>query len=183
MAGSILRLAVAAEQDDALHMARLLLLLRHAAGKGDGSVNGIMKLAKLDFLCRYPVYLQRLLNEHRARPPIVPFQIYEESTVESRMIRFRYGPWDPRYRRWIGLSVSLGLSDAYLTGRTVHVSLTNRGLDTAKEIADSECFTDLDARAALILKVAGSWSGTKLKDAIYRAVPELAGLKWGEEIG
>lgn len=35
------------------------------------------------------------------------------------MIRFRYGPWDDRYRRWIGILVAKGLAETSLKGHTV----------------------------------------------------------------
>jgi len=181
----IIEAAVKAEQADQLHAARLLLLLRHAADRGDGSVEGITKLAKMDFLLRYPLYFERLLNDlnkARKRPVVVPIQPYERDTVESKMIRFRYGPWDPRYRRWIGILVAKGLAETRLEGRTVHVRLTDAGMQLAASLAQGEQFQDLDSRSRLIGKSVGSRSGHWLKEQIYRVVPELTGMAWGEEI-
>jgi hypothetical protein len=178
----IVESAVAAEQADALHEARLLLLLRQQAEKGAGTVNGITKLAKMDFLLRYPLYLERALRERYKRPPAVVMQPYERNTVESRMIRFRYGPWDRRYRRWIGLLVAKGLVDSFVTGRTVHVGLTARGRQIADKLAQQQEFNDLSARAEQVSKAVGAMSGSALKDLIYQVVPELSGMSWGEEI-
>lgn len=181
----IIDAAIATEQSDQFHEARLLLLLRHAANRGEGTVQGITKLAKIDFLLRYPKYFQRLvdkLNEQRKRPIKVSLQPHEEDTVESKMIRFRYGPWDPRYRRWIGILVAKGLADTYLKGRTVHVRLTEPGVSLANKLAEREEFMDLDARSRLIDKTVGSQSGQWLKDTIYEVVPELTGMNWGVEI-
>ncbi len=173
------------EQSDQLHEVRLLLLLRHAADRGQGTIEGITKLAKIDFLLRYPLYFQRLvdrLNRARKRKIIVPMQDYETETVESKMIRFRYGPWDPRYRRWIGILVAKGLADTYLQGKTVHVRLTDRGIELASYLATLNEFHDLDVRSRLIDKTVGSKSGSWLKETIYDVVPELSGMPWGEEI-
>ena len=181
----IIDATIEAEQSDQLHEARLLLLLLHAADRGKGTVDGITKLAKIDFLLRYPAYFRRMidkLNATRKRKIEMPLSEYESDTVESKMIRFRYGPWDPRYRRWIGILVAKRLADTYLQGKTVHVKLTDRGVKIAKEIADSPDFRDLDARSELINKMVGSRSGTWLKDTIYEIVPELMGMKWGQEI-
>lgn len=181
----IVNAAISTEQADELHQARLMLLLRHTADRGDGSVEGITKLAKLDFLLRYPLYLERLfkqLNKDRARPLLVKKQPYEEHTVESKMIRFRYGPWDERYRRWIALLVSKGLANTYLKGRTVHVRLTDSGLTIAERIAEDPAFVDLDQRSRIISKSVGSKSGDWLKKTIYEVVPELTGMAWGEDI-
>lgn len=34
---------------------------------------------------------------------------FEAETVESKMVRFRYGPWDARYRSWIGVLTAKGV--------------------------------------------------------------------------
>jgi len=181
----IIDAAIETEQSDQLHEARLLLLLRHASERGEGTIEGITKLAKIDFLLRYPLYFQRLvdhLNMNRKRKLVVPLKEYESDTVESKMIRFRYGPWDPRYRRWIGILVAKGLADTYLKGKTVQVKLTTRGIELAEQLASTEEFTDLDVRSKLIDKTVGAKSGTWLKDTIYAIVPELSGMQWGKEI-
>lgn len=182
MSFRIVESAVAAEQADALHEARLMLLLRQQANKGDGTVNGITKLAKMDFLLRYPLYFERLLQSKYKRPPRVVMQPYERDTVESRMIRFRYGPWDRRYRRWISLLVSKGLVDTFVSGRTVHVRLTDSGKLVADAIAVLDDFADINARTEQVSKAVGAMSGSALKDLIYQIVPELTGINWGEEI-
>ncbi len=47
------------EGDDALHLGRILVLLRAFSGRsGNYPVEGLTKLAKLDFLLRYPTYLE-----------------------------------------------------------------------------------------------------------------------------
>lgn len=178
----IVESAVAAEQTDELHEARLLLLLRQQSQRGDGTVNGITKLAKMDFLLRYPLFFERVMGtRYKRRRPVV-MEPYERDTVESRMIRFRYGPWDRRYRRWIGLLVAKGLADSFLRGRTVHVRLTDRGHRAADAIARHPDFAVLDARTEQVSKIVGSMSGTSLKDLIYHVVPELIGMSWGDEI-
>lgn len=182
MSFRIVESAVAAERSYDLHEGRLLLLLMHQADRGDGSVNGIMKLAKMDFLLRYPVYFERLLKAIRKRPPQVIMQQYERDTVESRMIRFRYGPWDPRYRRWLGILAAKGLVNLSVEGRTVHVRLADKGKAVAKEISSRPEFGDLNARSEQVARSVGSMSGSNLKDLVYKVVPELTGMDWGEEI-
>jgi len=182
MSFRIIRASIDAEKDDALHEARLLLLLFHAGQRGDGSVDGITKLAKLDFLLRYPTYLERLLRRIRTRVPRVPMEAYEAHTVESKMIRFRYGPWDSRYRRWIGILVGRGLADTYLQGRTVHIRLSDTGKNVANALTSDADFSLFNERCELIARTVGSLSGTRLKDLVYGVVPELSGMAWGEEI-
>lgn len=60
---SILELLNSIEKDE-LHMARLLILLQAFAGKkGSKAINGLTKLVKLDFLLRYPLYLEYALKK------------------------------------------------------------------------------------------------------------------------
>jgi hypothetical protein len=98
------------------------------------------------------------------------------------MIRFRYGPWDPRYRQWIALLCAKGLAETYIVGRTVHVRLTEVGVGVAQRVSEAEDYGDLDARCKLLCKSLGDKSGTWLKDAIYAAIPSLGHMAWGEEI-
>lgn len=179
----LVRVAARAEQNDAVHEARLLLLLRNRADRGNGTIDGITKLAKMDFLVRYPIYFQRLLNQTRQRPMQVPMQDFESDTVESRMVRFRYGPWDPRYRRWIGLLVAKGLATTYLAGKTVHVKITDKGRAYAEMLASTDEFRDLDERSRLVIVAVGGMAGSRLKELVYEVVPELTSMSWGQEIG
>jgi len=176
------RASLAAERADVLHEARLLLLLRSESCRRGCEIDGITKLAKMDFLLRYPVYLERVLQRTRKKPPAVEMQPYERDTVESRMIRFRYGPWDPRYRRWIGILVAKGLAGTRVEGRTVYVRLTDRGSAAASQLAGAKDLQDFGLRCDVISKCVGGMSGSRLKDLIYEVVPELTGLQWGEEI-
>lgn len=182
----VLKAAADAENADDLHLARLLVLLRSADKRGKSApkpVEGITKLAKLDFLLRYPVYLERALaklGKSSADANVLP---RERTTVETKMIRFRYGPWDGRYRRWLSLLSSRGLISLALSGRRIEIGLTDRGRALADEIAVRPAFEDFATRGAVVMKAVGSMSATKLKDFVYEIVPEISGIKWGAEIG
>src|ERR1035437_9606998 len=75
------------EEDDNLHVGRLLVFLSAFAGKdGKGSVDGITKLAKLDFLLRYPVHLERALQVRAKRGIDANVVDYErKSSARSRL--------------------------------------------------------------------------------------------------
>jgi hypothetical protein len=70
------------------HAARLLLLIS-LCGTG-GRIDGLTKMAKLDFFVRYPDFFAV------AKKDAVRSSESEES-VESAMVRHHYGPWDKRY--------------------------------------------------------------------------------------
>lgn len=179
----IVRAVSLAEQSDDLHVGRLLILLRAAGGRdGLKPVPGIMKLAKMDFLLRYPNCLARLLEAKGASAAAAGIGLEERNTIEAKMVRFRYGPWDERYRRWIGLMVARGVGVTFTQGNTVHVGLTARGRAVADGIGDIPEFRDLRHRSILIARSVGALSATGLKNYVYDLFPELLSMRWGEEI-
>lgn len=170
------------EDNDDLHLGRLLVLLGTFAGrKGHGSINGLTKLAKLDFLLRYPTYLERALQSRNAPSSDAEVADYERESVESSMVRFHYGPWDFRYRRFINLLVAKGLAQVNIEGRTIHISLTENGIDVASRLSKSEEFQDIAKRSRL-LKRHFDLSSTNLMRFIYKTFPEIATLRLGEVI-
>jgi hypothetical protein len=172
------------ENSDELHLARLLLLLNARAKQKTRSntVEGITKLAKFDFLLRYPNCLERALIADNKDPEKACVQSYERTTIETKMIRFRYGPWDKRYRRWIGLLVARGLVTTFVKGKTVHVGITDAGRHIAEILAQTDEFQELSNRSDLIVKSFNKYSSTKIKEFIYQVFPELENMRWGEEI-
>lgn len=180
----IIRAIAKTENADEFHLARILVLLgaMDKRNKKNKTIEGIMKLAKLDFLLRYPNCLERVLvalNKDATKANIQP---HERNTIETQMIRFRYGPWDSRYRRWIGLLMAKGLVITYVNGRTVHVGLTERGRELTTHLTALEEFQDLSTRSDLIVKAVGAYTATNLKEFMYTVFPELISMKWGEKI-
>jgi hypothetical protein len=173
---------IAIETSDAFHMSRLLLLIDAFSGQDQtGAVQGITKLAKLDFLLRYPANLERALTARGVNAESAAVKEYERHNVESSMIRFRYGPWDFRYRRFLNLLVAKGLIHLHVSGRTVHVSATIQGHRVASEFSHAEEYADLISRVRL-LKTHCDLGGTNLMKFIYRTFPELANLRYGAKI-
>lgn len=170
------------EENDDLHEGRLLVLLGIFAGrKGTQTVNGLTKLAKLDFLLRYPVFLERALTALNIEPSKAKVADHERKSVESSMVRYRYGPWDFRYRRFINLLVAKGLVTVKVHGRTIHIGLTDSGLEVSKQLLQNDAYSDLVNRSQL-LKTYFNWSPTRLMKFIYETFPEIKTLRFGEEI-
>lgn len=178
----LVKASVDAEATDEVHMARLLLLIDAVVIPSRSSVDGITKLAKLDFLLRYPTCLERALVSKKMDPRKANVMDFERGSIESRMIRFRYGPWDPRYRRWLGLMQAKGLVRLFKRGRTVHVELTDSGKALANSLKKHPEFAHLGARAKALKSAVGSMSATALMRFVYELVPEIKSLKWGEAI-
>lgn len=171
------------ENNDELHEARLLVLLSIFVGKkGNRTINGLTKLAKLDFLLRYPVFLERALKTvPGANSEDVDVLDYERQSVESSMIRYRYGPWDFRYRRFINILVAKELVIVEVQGKTIHVGLTDAGLAIAHQLAENDTHNDIAKRSRLLKKYF-DWAPTRLMKFIYETFPEIGTLRLGEEI-
>jgi hypothetical protein len=182
MALELARALAATERNDNLHIARLLLLMAAHAGDKNRPMEGLTKLAKLDFLLRYPNCLERALRSAGKDPTEAGIADFERTTIESKMVRFRYGSWDHRYRRWVALMVAHGLVAVDVKGKTVRLWPKHEGLALATALADQESLEDLANRAKLVTKSFGNRSGTDLKNFMYVTFPELTDMKWGEEI-
>lgn len=171
------------EGDDALHLGRILVLLRAFAGKtGNHPVEGLTKLAKLDFLLRYPTYLERALAAKDAKQQDQPdVHDYERNSVEAHMVRYRYGPWDYRYRRFLNILAGLGLVQINSERRTIVIRLTDNGLRAANQLAHDPSYESLTTRASL-LKKHFNIGATNLMEFIYRTFPEVVSLNLGAKI-
>ncbi len=168
-----------AELDDAaeLHCARLLLLLRAFAGDdGAGRIEGLTKLAKLDFLLRYPVMLERALQVKGRSIAGTQVEDYERHSVESEMVRYRFGPWDHRYRKLLNLLVAKGLAKISIEGRTITVGLTDNGLSVASDLSSMPEFDKYTKRSA-VLRRHFNLTGTNLMKFIYDTFPEILDLR------
>lgn len=184
----LVRAVAETENLDDFHLSRLLVLLGSADARKkkqqdkQKAVEGITKLAKLDFLLRYPTCLERALAYLGKDPSDAAVQSRERTSIESAMVRFRYGPWDARYRRWLGLLAARGLITLGVEGNTVQIGLTDAGRQLANQFRTDHLYGDLAARADVVLKAVGSMSATRLKNFIYEVVPEIIDMKWGEKI-
>ncbi|MFN3833132.1 MAG: hypothetical protein ACK4SQ_12995 [Allorhizobium sp.] len=170
------------EADDALHLGRLLILIDKFGGqKGTHQINGLTKLAKLDFLLRYPAYLERALLARNIRATMTSVHDFERNSIEAKMVRFRYGPWDFRYRRFLNTLAGKGLVAVGNKGRTVVVGVTPQGRLAAGLLTAQPEYEELEQRASL-LKRHLDLSGTTLMEFIYKTFPEISSLRLGETI-
>jgi hypothetical protein len=170
------------EKNEDIHLGRLLILLHVFNGENkSGEIEGLTKLAKLDFLLRYPVYLERALKvngkEMKKGSPLD----YERKSVEAKMVRFKYGPWDFRYRRFINTLIGKQLAYIRPQGRSYYLGITEEGIKAAKILEKNEVFFDLVDRAKTI-KSNFNLSGTWLMRFIYKNFPEIGSLQYGTEI-
>jgi len=170
------------EDNPKLHLARLLILLKaFKNNEEDKGIDGKTKLVKLDFLLRHPVYLERALKAKKIPDNAVAIMDYERDNIESSMIRYRFGPWDPRYDTFINLLVGMGLCELVKKGRMIYIDLTQKGCETAIKLSKADEFENI-ANRAQILKRYFNQSGTNLMNFIYDTFPEIVSLRSGETI-
>jgi len=165
------------DQSPQLHAVRLLLLLdAFAEGDQSGTIEGLTKLAKLDFLLRYPVMLERALKARGRSTREVKLEDYERHSVESEMVRYRFGPWDHRYREFLNILVAKGLASVSIEGRKVIIAVTEAGRDRARQLSKDDLFMQY-ARRAKLLKRHFDLTATNLMRFIYDTFPEIISLR------
>ena len=159
--------------------ARILMLI-NAFTTPTKSLEGRTKLAKLDFLLRYPSFMQRALAI-RTSNQVMEVALEEQHNIEGRMIRYRYGPWDPSYYGILGKLIGKGLIETVPNQRGLSYRTTERGNQIAKALAKEGSWSETGTRVKL-LKKNFDLKGTALKDFIYENFPEVTQASWGQKL-
>lgn len=165
--------------------ARLLLLIdgfSHKANGGTRYLEGRVKLAKLDFLLRYPRHLKVILIARGARQSDVIGIDSDEAPLDARMMRYRYGPWDPSYYAILGSLIGRGLIEVTpLPGSTGFGYRTSaKGAELAASLRADGSFNRISKRIILLRRYLDK-SGSTLKNYIYQ-IPEIADATWHEDL-
>lgn len=150
--------------------ARLLLLIE-AFSRGSKSLEGRTKLAKLDFFLRNPKYLHRALRIKGRLDALVTLPDPIDD-IESGMVRYRYGPWDPSYYSILGSLIGKKLVAAVPIKRGIGYKVTQKGREVARTIQTEPTWKDISTRIEIIHKNL-DWQGSTLKNFIYENFPEV----------
>lgn len=157
------------------HAARLLLLMR-ICGVG-GRIDGLTKLAKLDFFARYPEFFQAARRAIENKNASEPFAPPSSEVVESAMVRHHYGPWDKRYYHVLAHLEAKRLITVTKEGSSYRIALTELGRDRAKSLMGRPSFGPLVERMREIKKTFRNRSGTSLKNLIYELFDQEVGRR------
>lgn len=158
-----------------LHAARLLLLLKICGQSG--RIEGLTKLAKLDFFVRYPAFFARVAKHLKKITNI------ENQEIDSEMVRHHYGPWDKRYYSVLPFLESHRLITVGKQGKAFVFALTEEGKKAAKSLEKRAEFSDQAMRMKEVKRLVGNWKGNSLKDLIYEIFDEeVADKELGEVI-
>lgn len=159
-------LPLAADDIVEFHIARLLLLLNVCGVSG--RIDGLTKMAKLDFFARYPDFFEAARRATMAENHNQVNEGGSDEVVESAMVRHHYGPWDKRYYHILAHLEAKRLITVTKHRNLFRIALTDGGRDLAKTISDRESFSPLVERMREVKKTFGGKSGSQLKDLIYR---------------
>ncbi|TDW22109.1 hypothetical protein EV650_0942 [Kribbella kalugense] len=165
--------------------ARLLLLVDAFSRKSKGEprfLEGRVKLAKLDFLLRYPVHLRKVLIKHGVDADRLEDLEENDAPLDNRMMRYRYGPWDPSYYAVLGSLIGRGLVEVEpLPGSGgFGYRTTALGAGLAEQLLADEIFLKIGDRAKLLRRYLDK-SGRTLMGYVYE-LPEVADATWLDDI-
>jgi len=168
-------LPVAADDLLEFHAARLLLLFKLCGTSG--RIDGLTKMAKLDFFVRYPMFFDTACQTLGLSTKSAT------KVVESSMIRFHYGPWDDRYYHILAYLEGKQLLNVSKANKAFTLSLTEEGKQIAEQFANDESFSLLVEQMKQVKKALGSKAGSTLKKLIYQIFEkEVAQRSLGETI-
>ena len=175
-------LPLAADDILEFHAARLLLLLSTCGIKG--RIDGLTKMAKLDFFARYPDFFEvaraAIVSAGTANTTDRP---ESDEAVESAMVRHHYGPWDKRYYHVLAYLEARQLITVTKEGKSYRIKLSELGSERAVALAAMPSFAPLVGRMREVKKTFGSKSGSVLKKLIYRVFDvEVSNRPMGKEI-
>jgi hypothetical protein len=156
-----------------------LLLLIDAFSNQAGGLQGRTKLAKLDFLLRYPTFFQRALAERA--PATGTAELPEDNPIEQRMVRYRYGPWDPSYFALLGSLIGRGLIEVTPYDRGLGYKTTDLGANLAVRMRHEPSWATT-ANAIALLRRHFNLSGATLKRLVYEWFPEVREARWRDEL-
>lgn len=168
--------ALPAENVFELHAARMILLLKHCGVRS--RIDGLTKVAKLDFFVRYPEFFRKAalaLGESVETPT--------STSTDSSMVRYKYGPWDNRYYHVLSYLESTDLVNIERVGRQYRITLTPTGEALAVELDEDASYAALVLHMKDVKKTMGNKGGTTLKKLIYEQFESEVGARsFGEVI-
>jgi len=98
------------------------------------------------------------------------------------MIRYLYGPWDPKYRNYLNVLIARDLIRVNKIEGTYIINLTTKGCEISNELLTVKELEDYKFRSELLLKKFKKFSSTQIKNYIYKIFPEITTMKLGDVI-
>jgi hypothetical protein len=160
-------LPLSADEIVEFHAARLLLLMKVCGISG--RIDGLTKMAKLDFFARYPDFFEAARSSEMPSNASEPSNARETNkAVESAMIRHHYV---------LAHLEAKHLITVVKKGNSYNIALTDVGNERAEALVVLQSFAPIVARMRDVKKTFGSKTGTYLKNLIYHLFDEQVGRR------
>lgn len=166
---------LAADDIVEFHAARLLLLINICGTAG--RIDGLTKMAKLDFFARYPEFFDVARLANTPVDNAEPERSVTDLSIESAMVRHHYGPWDKRYYHVLAHLEAKQLISVAKHRNSYRIALTDLGRERSEAIKGLSSFAPLVKRMQEVKRAFGAKSGTFLKNLIYRLFDEEVGRR------
>jgi hypothetical protein len=162
------------------HAARILLLIFICGSKNKvnnvHAIAGLTKLAKLDFFVRYPAFFNQISSYLKKNEKIIA------DDIDSKMIRFHYGPWDKRYYQVLPYLEARSLIKIEKFDKQYSFSLTSLGEQVAKSLKKNKSYLEISKKMKSVGKILRTKSGNTLKELIYKVFDQEVKNKNLDEI-
>jgi len=165
------------EGDLNTQLARLMILIYHLCGvKNNKKIDGVNKLAKLDFLLKSPTYLKKGLGKLNTKTT-VKISSAENWSIENKMNLYTYVPWDENYRKFLNVIISRGLVSISFEKDDYFIQITTKGIQLTEELNGNRHFKEFVNRSKVISTHFGSYSERFLNNFFAIHFPEIGSFK------
>lgn len=161
------------ESDINTQLARIMILVYSLCGvQNNKKIEGVNKLAKLDFLLKSPLYLKKGLTRLNTRITI-EVKSFESISIESKMNLYRYIPWDENYRKLLNIIIAKGLVNISFEKDDYFIQISNNGIKLVEELKKDRYFKEFFNRSKIISTHFGSYSEEFLNRFFALHFPEI----------
>ncbi|MCU6794855.1 hypothetical protein OB236_22335 [Paenibacillus sp. WQ 127069] len=170
---SLIEKVISLDERDELHVIRILILLHTLIGKKqDKTTIELTRLAKLDFLLRYPSALEKaltILNKIKE----VNITEAEKNNIETNMLAFRYSPWSGDFRRLLVVLSAKCLITWQRREKYLDICLTENGNELFLKLNIITEFSSMIKQSKALKTNIASLSTLKIDNLMSEVLTEL----------
>ncbi|SFF45491.1 hypothetical protein SAMN04487969_14155 [Paenibacillus algorifonticola] len=173
MSMSLIEQIIILDERDELDNIRALLLIYTLIGnKNDKITIELVKLAKMDFLLKYPSALDSVLTNLNKKKDIHITEA-EMNNIETNILSFRFSPWSSNFRKLMVLLNAKSLIDWKLREKSLDIYQTSKGLSLYNDILSFGEFKNMHIQSKAIKTNILALSTIKLDSLLSTALTEL----------
>lgn len=173
MSMSLIEQIIILDEQDELHIIRVLILVYTLIGsKNDKTTIELTKLAKMDFLLRYPSALDSALTSLNKNKNLNITEA-EKNNIETNILSFRFSPWSSDFRRLMVLLNAKSLLRWERREKSLDIYKTPIGLKLYQELLNFDEFKSMIQQAKAIKTNISTLSTIKLDSLLSMVLTEL----------